>query len=581
MTFKLKDIENMKSEYRHFLRDMCLLPFIFLFFLSSCVKPPVNMSSEKDSGIIESSGSVEKKEEDVSNSSIMRVLSAEAEKFFLQNNFKDALSVYNQMLLKTKEDKKLEIISKIETILSKTPTKDLEEWSEIKDTHIPKALVLYYLGLNYAFENNPDKSRQAIETFLSQYPDHYHYYEALDLLDVVKKSLFSKDVIGCLLPLTGKYSVFGQRALTGIQLAVEELSEKYSRELKVHIIDTQADPDMTMEGVRQLHQKNVAGIIGPLLMEGEAGKEAERLKIPMIALTQKTDFPLQGDYLFANFITPEMQVQVLGNYIFSKLGIKKVAILYPDEKYGIKYMELFLGIAEEYGGEIVGIEPYDGKKTDFTVPIQRITGEAFPVPGSIKSARLNSGSVGDTEEDQVQNTIEDDDETPLSKRKKTGSKTKNYFEALFIPDSPSRVNLILPQLAFNDARGIYLIGTNLWHDENFLKGAKGYNKKVIIPDGFLYSSQNPATRDFSEKFESLFNQKPQFLEAISYDTASILLATAMDEAVDSREALKNALKGKRIYDGVTGHTMFDEQGTAHRPLFLITIKNGQFVEITQ
>jgi ABC-type branched-subunit amino acid transport system substrate-binding protein len=50
--------------------------------------------------------------------------------------------------------------------------------------------------------------------------------------------------------------------------------------------------------------------------------------------------------------------------------------------------------------------------------------------------------------------------------------------------------------------------------------------------------------------------------------------------VDSREALKNALKGKRMYEGVTGHTRFDEQGMVHRPLFLMTVKNGEFVEIT-
>ena len=431
--------------------------------------------------------------------------------------------------------------------------------------------------MNYALENNPEKSKEALEIFVSLYPDHYHYYEALDFLDVVKKSLFNRDTIGCLLPLTGKYAVFGQRALSGIQLAVQELSKKYSREFKVMIIDTQADPGMAIEGVRKLHEKNVAAIIGPLLMESEAGKEAEKFKIPMIALTQKNDFALQGDYLFANFITPEMQVQALGHYLFSNLGIKKVAVLYPKEKYGIKYMELFVDIAKEYEGEIVGVEPYDGKKTDFTVPIQKIMRQFLLVPESMKSAPADPKTIGNPDEGENSDAVED--ETQLPRRKKSGRKTKMDFQALFIPDSPSRVNLILPQLAFSDARDIYLIGTNLWHYESLLKGVKGY--KVIIPDGFLNSSQNPVTEEFTRNFESLFNYKPQFLEAISYDTASILFITAMDEAVDSRDALKNALKGKRTYEGVTGPTMFDEQGAVHRPLFLMTIKNGEFIEISQ
>ncbi len=572
----------MKTECRQYFRLICLFALLCPFCLAACVNPPVNVVLEKEKSIIKPSESVEKnKEDEFSKPFVIQVLSAEAEKFYLQGKYKDALSIYDQLLLNVKEDKKLEITSKIESVLAKTPTKILEEWGEIKDTHIPKALILYFLGLNYALESNPGKSRETLETFISRYPDHYHYYEALDLLDVVKKSLFSRDSIGCLLPLTGKYSVFGQRALTGIQLAVQELSKKYSREFKVIVIDTQADLEMTIEGVRTLHQKNVAGIIGPLLMEGDAGKEAERLKIPMIALTQKADFPLQGDYLFANFVNPEMQVQALGNFIFSKLGIKKVAILYPDEKYGIKYMELFLDIVEEYGGELVGIESYDGKKTDFSMPIQKITGGFFPIPDSIKSTRFESETLSDQDVDQNIHVVENEDETEMPKRKKTGGKSKIDFQALFIPDSPSRVNLILPQLAFNDAKGIYLIGTNLWHDESLLKGTKGYNKKVIIPDGFLDSSKNPVSEEFTKKFESLFHQKPQFLEAISYDTASIFFITAMDKSVDSRESLKNALKGKRIYEGVTGQTLFDQQGIAHRPLFLMTIENGEFVEITR
>lgn len=532
----------MKTEYRYYLRMVCLFSALSFFFLVSCAPPPVKPLSDKDKTISKPSKPIENIEEPLLKPAIIQVLSTEADKFFLQGNFKDALSIYDQLFPKLKEDQKLEIISKMESVLAKTPARDLEEWIEIKETHIPRALLLYYLGLNHALENNPGKSMESLEIFISEYPDHYHYYEALDLLETVKKSLFNPDTIGCLLPLTGKYAVFGQRALTGIQLAVQELSKKYSREFKVILMDTQSDSEMTVEGVKTLQKKNVAGIIGPFLMETEAGKEAEKFKIPLIAFTQKNDFPLQGDYLFANFITPEQQVQSLGNYIFADLGIKKVAILYPEERYGIRYMELFRDIALEYEADIVGIESYDGKQTDFTVPIRKIA----------KAFLLASESIPPTFD----------------------------FQALFIPDSPSRINLILPQLSFNDAGSMYLIGTNLWHDESLLKGIKGYNKKIILPDGFLESSQNPVTEKFTQKFQALFHQEPQFLEAIAYDTASILFTTAMDETVNSRETLKHALKGKLIYEGVSGSTLFDEQGRAHRPLFLMTVKNGKFVEIT-
>jgi len=575
----------MKFEYPHLLYFRNLIICIIILWLSACTQLPVKHPSEKDTIPIPEEVTEQAKEEiedEQPKISIIEILSSEAEKFSLLENYQDALFVYNQALSQASEDEKPLLILRIESVLMKTPTNDIEKFIDIKNIHIPRSLLLYWLGLNYALENNAVKSKEILETFLFEYPDHPYYSDAADLVDVIKKSLFNRDTIGCLLPLTGKYAIFGQRALSGIQLAIQELSKKYNRQFKLIIHDTQANPDMAVEGVRQLHQKNVAGIIGPLLAVGQAGREAETLQIPMIALTQKSDFPLQGDYLFANFITPEMQVQTLGAYLFLKLGIKKVAILYPNEKYGKKYMKLFWDIVDKYDGEVVGVESYDGKKTDFTEPIQKLTGQFFPVPDFLKSEidepENSAGRYEDQPVDLVQIAIESE---ARQGKEEEEEKIQIDFEALFIPDSPSKINLILPQLAFNDARGMYLIGTNLWHHKSLLKEAKGYNKNAIITDGFFDNSQNPAIVGFLKNFKPLFNTKPQFLEAISYDTASMLFLTAMDETIDSRQTLKDALQGKRIFEGVTGNTIFDKDGIAHRKLFLMTIKKGEFVEINR
>jgi ABC-type branched-subunit amino acid transport system substrate-binding protein len=141
--------------------------------------------------------------------------------------------------------------------------------------------------------------------------------------------------------------------------------------------------------------------------------------------------------------------------------------------------------------------------------------------------------------------------------------------------------MILPQLAYNDATEIYLAGTNLWHHQSLLKDAKRYNRHAVITDGFFNNSKSQAAMEFTNQFESMFDKKPKFLEAISYDTASMLLTFAMDDSIDSRQALKESLQGRRIFEGVTGNTIFDQDGIAHRQLFLMTIKKGKFVEITR
>jgi len=537
--------------------------------LWGCAKKPVKHPIEQPLVIEE-----KKVEKDIP---LISILMAEAEKFSAQGNNQDALFVYNQALSLSEPQDRQEILSGIEKVLAKTTPPVIEEFLQIKKLSIPHELLLYWLGLNHATQNNPLEAEKALSLFINTYPDHAYAEDARDLLVAMKSATFKKDTIGCLLPLSGKYQLFGQRALQGIQLAVQDLSKTHGREFHVIIKDTQSNPERAVLCVDELNQEKVMGILGPMLTTQTAGIRAENLGIPLIALTQKSEFPLQGDYLFSNFITPEMQVHSLASYVFVELGLKKVAILYPDERYGKRYMELFWDAVDEFNGEVVGVESYDGTKTDFATPIQKLTGEYYPIPDFL---------IPETpKEEELENPgVLEEDKILQSNRGSATSIEETLeidFQALFIPDSVSRVNLILPQLAFNDATGMVLLGTNLWHQETLLTGAKGYNKNAVITDGYFGNSKNPITAGFEKDFTDLYETFPGFLEAIAYDTATILFTAALDEEVDSRENLKNALQGGRMFEGVTGNTMFDKTGKAQKELFLITVKKGKFMEISQ
>jgi len=541
----------------------------------------------------------EKKEDKKEEVSLIPILMAEAEKFANENDFQDALLIYNQALDKALEkgpggkDEEKIILEAIETTLIKTPPQTIEEFAGIKNLTIPQPLLRYWLGYNYAANEDYAFARPILEGFLADYPDHPHNSDAKEIIKSIKELTFNRDTIGCLLPLSGKYKIYGQKTLRGIQLAVRDLSEKYGRPFKVIVKDTRSDPDHAVLCVEELARQNVLGIVGPLLVPEAAGKQAQKMRIPLIALTQKSDFPLQGDYLFSNFITPEMQVQSLGSYIFMELGLKKVAILYPEERYGKLHMELFWDVVDEFNGEVVGVESYDGTKTDFGVPLKKLTGEYYPVPAFLipeePEPELIEGLEGVTDGEQTDPALAETAEGSQDRQQfsSRSSKVANDdrieidFEALFIPDALSRVNLILPQLAFNDARGMVLLGTNLWHQKSLLTQAKGYNKNAVISDGYFGGSQNPVTANFDKNFRDVFQEPPGFLEAISYDTAKILFMAALNPDVDSREELKETLQGKQMFDGVTGQTIFDETGSPHKELFLLTVKRGKFREISR
>ena len=512
---------------------------------------------------------------------LVEVLISQADQFSSQGNFQDALLVYNQALAQSGENETNAVLSKIENTLAQADSGLIREFLSIRNLSIPEPLLLYWLGFNLLAEGDSTGAKEVLTRFAGQYPDDPHSKDALSLIASINRSEVKKDTIGCLLPLSGKYAVFGQRALKGIQLAIQDLSRLHGSNFHVLVKDTGSDPHKAVSALEDLAQQKVIGILGPLLTVEEAGARAQELGIPLIALTQKKEFPQSGDYLFSNFITPEMQVQALGSYAFRDLGIHKVAILYPDERYGKKYMDLFWDVADEYGVDVVGVEAYQGGETDFTLPIQKLTGEIYPVPPELqKKFALQDGKMaldgGDSMESDPSGKKETESRDSLIPSEE---KIDIDFQAVFIPDSASRLNLLLPQLAFYDAKGMVLLGTNLWHDESLLKGTRGYNRNAVITDGFFGASSRPATANFEKEFLDLYQENPGFLEAVSYDTVKILFETCLDDHVDSRQALKEALLTPRIFEGATGNTMFDKSGAARKELFLITVKRGKFMEI--
>lgn len=465
----------------------------------------------------------------------VKILETKATAFMQSGAFEDAFYTYDQALALNPETlQKNRILNQIDQVLAKSTPDLIQTFMETPDLAVPQPLLHYWLGVNLAREKEYTKAVDVLSRYMDLWPDDPRVPEAQERVALIRQNLFNKDTIGCLLPLSGKYGIYGQKALKGIQLAIQDLGAAYNRKFNIVIKDTQGNPDIAAACVDELDQANVAGIIGPLLAVDKAGIRAQELKIPMIALTQKEDFALSGEYLFSNFITPRMQVQTLIAYVVKTLGLQKVAVLYPDEPYGRRHMQQFSQAADEYGADMVGIQAYDGTRTDFAVPIRKLIKQ----PGQ-----------------------------------------SSEFQALFIPDSASRINMILPQLAFHDVRRIVLLGTNLWHHPSLLDQTKGYNKNTIITDGYFEHSQKPATIRFTQSFSNMYGESPGLLEAIFYDTAQILLSTAMDPLVDSRHRLQAALLEEKIFEGATGRTLFNSNGTARKELFLITIKNDRFVEI--
>ncbi len=453
------------------------------------------------------------------------------------------------------------IIHKLRKALGQLSDEDIIRILDgIEDRNI-RGYFVYQRCLNSIEKNNNDDTLRMVTRFLKLFPGHIIAGEAEVLKEKLVNTEFDLFLVGCLLPTSGKYESYGVKAQKGFDLAYNDFSmDSDNPVVRVIYRDTGSDPDKTRAAVREFAELGVAAIIGPIGTVEVAAEEAQLRSVPIITLTGKENVTYTGDYVFRNFLTRKMQVKSVVSYAFEVLGLNSFAILYPDEKYGQDFMNLFWDEVSNYNGDIVGVEVYQPGSTDFAKPIRKLIGMHYKI--AEEPVDEDDSDNGATAEEAVERGL-----SPVID-----------FDAIFIPDSSAEIGLILPQLAFYDVGDVYLIGTNLWHAEELIERAGKNAAYSIIPDGFFAGSSEPEVMQFVKNFSEVFEEEPGFIEAISYDSAKIIFDIIKNGDIKTTGAFRNKLFEVKDYKGVTGSTSFDETGDAWKQLYLLKVQGNRFIE---
>jgi len=414
----------------------------------------------------------------------------------------------------------------------------------------PSGYLLYALAVASCDVREFEKADEYIDRFLSGYRGHplFEKGEALRRRITAIK-LVNRYAVGCVLPLTGKYAIYGNRVLDAVVLASGVFDPERDSPIQLFIEDSKGDPDTAREAVRRLaDEHHVIGITGPLGSAAalEAAREAQLLGVPIITLTQRRDITETGDYVFRDFLTSDMQAKALVTYSINNLGIEDFAILYPDDNYGTEMMNLFWDEVLRQGGQIRGVESYSGKQTDFGREIKSLTGLNF------------------SEEDEA-----------------SGEKPVPIvdFDALFIPDSCFTLSMIAPQLAFYDITGVQLLGTSICNSPDILKENSEYLEGAVFTDCFFLDSARPEVRNFIDCFYVACGREPGNMEALAYDAAKIMTDLITEDNAETRDDMKDGLSHVEDYPGITGMTSFSGTGDVERPLHILMVMEGEIVQI--
>jgi branched-chain amino acid transport system substrate-binding protein len=517
---------------------------------------------------------------------VLRTYVLAGDSYLALGSLKDAVNYYTLAYSKAQDPGKKIIITKLKDAVRRFGSQDILFLLSQLEKKFPAGYLMFQLGVNSAGEDKYDEALTVLSEFIEKFPDHENVQQAKNLIaEINQKSIYSRHTIGCLLPLSGIYKLYGNRALNGVELALNRFSQQNSNPcIKVIIKDTESDPVKAVRAVRELFDENVAAIIGPVFMAEPAALEAQGKGIPIITLTQKDNITSIGDWVFRNFFTPITQVKTLVSYAVEELKLNRFAILYPDENYGQTFMNLFWDEVIACGGKVVGVESFNSTHTDFSDSIKKLAGLYYNVPEDLK---ITDNDIGDENNDDAATGNDEDTslayayeyDKNIAEEKEEKPEAIVDFDAVFIPDAPKKAGLIIPQLAFYDITDTYLLGTNLWHSERLIEMARQYVQGAIMPDGFFAESDSEVILDFISAFYRTYDRKPEFIEAVAYDTAMILFQMVSRPDIRFRSALKNNLKKLIDFQGVTGLTSFDENGEVRRKLYLLQIKGDRFMEL--
>lgn len=388
--------------------------------------------------------------------------------------------------------------------------------------------------------------------------------------------------VGCLLPLTGKYGRFGESVLDAMLLgarAFQNLEEEGSF-IRLLVRDTQGDPEVAVERVRELAEDpNVAGIVGPLraTVALACAEEAQKLGIPIITLTQREEVARVGDYVFQNGLTIRQQVDTLVEFVMEEMAFSSFAVLYPKDAYGTLSRELLENKVLEMGGELVSAVPYEDGETDFQDEIRLLVGREFLREVARREEereqkrRQEEGNEGTSEGIEAGFGLGDEasEEEPILPP----------FQVLFIPDHFRKVALIAPHLALYDVNEITLLGTNAWNSNELVELAGEYVRDAIFSDGFFAESSMPYVREFVEDYMRAFQTEPRVLEAQGYDSLLMLEDAFLKAQGKTREEVREALASMEGYAGLSGYTSFNQDGSAKKRLYILSIIGNHIQQI--
>ncbi|MGQ0696328.1 MAG: penicillin-binding protein activator [Nitrospiraceae bacterium] len=417
----------------------------------------------------------------------------------------------------------------------------------------------------YTARGEDHLAEREIQLFLAAFPAHPYGPKASESLSLLKTKLKANQYfIAAVLPLSGRLAPFANDVLEGIQLAVERVREQPGMpSIGLIVKDHDADRQGFLEDLSTLlDDDRPLVVIGPMLSKNlpVMAEMAQRTRVPLI--TPAATLPnvrRLGNFLFSTSLTYALQAERIADYAIKEQGYRRFCILHPDTVYGRELARLFAQEVRQQDGEVIAIESFMEGQTDFSPQITRLKAEDLTKYGV--AVPVDPSRPADK---------------PINRTEKRLLYTPG-FDAMFIPSRSSEIGLIAAQLAFHDVK-VPLLGTNGWNSQDFARTADRTVDGATFVDGFFVDSPYPAVQEFVQRYQKRFQTTPSLFTMQGYDAARVVIE-GIRKGATSGEAMQEFLMTQRDLPTLAGPAGFGPDGTLRRPLFLLQVRRGKFVQL--
>ncbi len=350
--------------------------------------------------------------------------------------------------------------------------------------------------------------------------------------------------IGLMTDLSGPFVSFGKDIQVATDLAVEAVNAEggiNGSPIVIEVVDTGGEPDQAVVGYRELADKGVVVVSGPL-SSGEAEvlfPQAPSVMVPVITGTANKEGitePGEGWALRNTATNTALYTEAMPAWA-EEYGVTTAALVFDEQHPVTAAAAMFAipAVAGEVGIEIVnGDDPvaFATGQTEFSTTVQRI--------GEIDA------------------------------------------DGLIIMSGPAEAGLLARELARQgDTRPI--LGHPAQGGSTFFEQGGTDINDWVLPSIFDGTSDNPATQEYVAAITAADPEPPTVSEAANYYDNILMLAQVMREAgidgntdpTEAREAIKDGVLALSGFVGVAGETSFLPNGDADKTVYVNVVTGGE------